>query len=80
MSISNFRSNEALYIIIVRDKDAEQQLKHWAKNANVNVTIESNRMKIYEQRSFSLFCIQWPHNWSAVTIWDCWNRRHVDHG
>jgi len=78
MTITNFRANEALYIVIIREKNAEQLLKQWAKSANVQVTIESNRMKIYEQRSFSLFRVQWAHDWGAVTIWDCWNRRHID--
>jgi hypothetical protein len=77
MTISNFRSNEALYIVIVRDKNAEQLLKQWAKSANVQVSIDSNRMKIFEQRSLSLFQIQWQHDWEQVTIWDCWNRRHL---
>jgi len=77
MSISNFRSNEALYIVAIRDRNAEQQLKNWAKSANVQVTIEDNRMKIFEQRSLSLFQLQWPHDWECVTIWDCWNRKHI---
>ena len=77
MTISNFRSNEALYIVIVRDKNAEQLLKQWAKSANVQVSIDSNRMKIFEQRSLSLFQIQWQHDWEQVTIWDCWNRKHM---
>ena len=77
MTISNFRSNEALYIVIVRDKNAEQLLKQWAKSANVQVSIDSNRMKVFEQRSLSLFQMQWQHDWEQVTIWDCWNRRHL---
>ena len=77
MTITNFRSSEALYIVIVRDKNAEQLLKQWAKSANVQVSIDSNRMKVFEQRGLSLFQIQWQHDWEQVTIWDCWNRRHL---
>lgn len=77
MSTSNYRAAEALYIIIVRDKNAEQLLKQWAKSANVQVSIDANRMKVFEQRSLSLFQIQWPHDWEQVTIWDCWNKRHI---
>ena len=77
MTITNFRSSEALYIVIVRDKNAEQLLKLWAKSANVQVSIDSNRMKVFEQRSLSLFQMQWQHDWEQVTIWDCWNRRHL---
>ena len=77
MTISNFKATEALYIVIVRDKNAEQMLKQWAKSANAQVTIESNRMKIFEQHSLSLFQLQWQHDWEHVAIWDCWNRRHI---
>lgn len=78
MTISNFRATEALYIVIVRDKDAEQRLKAWAKASGSQVTIESNRMKIFEQRSLSLFQMQWAGDWDQVTIWDCWNKRHLE--
>jgi len=78
MTISSFRSSDALYIVIVRDKNAEQLLRQWAKSSNAQVTIESNRMKIYEQNSLYMFRLHWPHNWDSVTIWDCWNRQHID--
>ena len=77
MSISNFRASEALYLVIVRDKDAEQQLKTWAREHRAQVSIENNRMKIFEQRSLSLFQINWPHDWNNVTIWDYWKREHI---
>lgn len=78
MSISNFKASEALYLVIVRDKNAEAQLKAWAKESNAPVTIENNRMKIFEQRSLTLFQVNWPHNWNNVTIWDCWKRQHIN--
>lgn len=78
MTISNFRSSEALYIIIVRARNAEQLLKDWARQANAQVTVEQNRMKLFESRSFSLFRMQWQHSWDDVTIWDCWLKRHVN--
>jgi hypothetical protein len=77
MTISNYRSAEALYVVIVRDRNAEQQLKDWSKGARVSVTIEGNRMKLFDTRALSLFQIDWPYNWEVVTIWDCWNRRHI---
>ena len=77
MTISNFRATEALYIVIVRDKNAEQLLKSWAKSANAHVTIDTNRMKIFEQRSLSVFQMNWAHSWDNVTIWDVWNKRHI---
>ncbi len=78
MTISNFRAAEALYIVIVRDKNAEQQLKSWAKAANAQVSIDANRMRIFEQRSLSLFQMQWTGDWEQVTIWDVWNKRHIE--
>ena len=77
MSVKNFRSNEAMYLIIVRDKNAEQLLKEWARKQNVQATVENNRMKLFEQRGLTLFQMNWSHDWSNVTIWDCWNRRHI---
>ena len=77
MTISNFRASEALYVVIVRDKNAEQLLKDWARSANVQVTIESNRMKIFEQRSLSAFQMSWTHGYENVTVWDAWNKRHI---
>ena len=77
MTISNFRSNEALYLVIIRDRNAEQLLRDWAKSANAPVSVEGNRMKIFEQRSLALFQINWPHDWDNVTIWDYWKREHI---
>lgn len=78
MSISNFRASEALYLVIVRDKNAEALLKAWAKESRAQVTIENNRMKIFEQRSLTLFQMNWRHNWDNVTIWDFWKRSHIN--
>ena len=78
MTISNFKAQEALYIVILRDKSAEQLLKQWAKESNVHATIENNRMKIFEQRGLSMFHLTWAHGWDNVTIWDCWHKRHID--
>ena len=77
MSIKNYRSSEALYLVIVRDKNAEQLLRDWAREQNVQVSVESNRMKLFEQRGLTLFQMNWAHSWNNVTIWDCWNKRHI---
>ena len=77
MSISNFRSNEALYLVIVREKNAEQLLREWARKNNSTATVENNRMRFYDTRSLTLFQLKWPHSWNNVTIWDYWNRRHI---
>ena len=78
MTISNFRATEALYIVIVRDRDAERNLRDWARGANAQVTIENNRMKIFEDRSLNLFTVTWSHDWTNVVIWDAWNKRHIE--
>lgn len=78
MTISSYRASEPLYIVIVRDKNAEQLLKNWAKDANVQVSVDSNRMKIFEQRGLTIFQMQWKHGWENVVIWDAWNKRHID--
>jgi hypothetical protein len=77
MSIKNYRSSEALYLVIVRDKNAEQLLRDWARDQNVQVSVENNRMKLFEQRGLTLFQMNWAHSWGNVTIWDCWNKRHI---
>ena len=77
MTISNFRAAEPLYIIILREKNAEPALRDWARTANVQVTIENNRMKIFEQRSLSIFQMTWAGDWEQITIWDTWNKRHI---
>ena len=78
MTISNFRASEPLYIVIVREKNAEQLLREWARAANAQVSIETNRMKIFENRSLSLFQMHWSHGYANVTVWDAWNKRHID--
>ena len=78
MTISNFRATEALYIVIVRDRDAERLLREWARANNTQVTIESNRMKMFEDRSLNLFAVTWGHDWANVLIWDAWNKRHIE--
>lgn len=77
MTLPNYRSTEPMYIIMVRQNDAETLLKSWAKTNQAQVTIEGNRMKIFDQRSLSMFHMAWNHDWDLVTIWDCWNKRHI---
>lgn len=77
MTISNFRATEPLYLVIIRDRNAEQLLKDWARASNAQVKIEGNRMHLFEQRTFDLFQMNWTGGWTTVTIWDCWNRRHI---
>lgn len=77
MTISNLRSHEPLYIIMVREEQGEKLLRKWARDHQCQVSIEGNRMKIFDNLSFSRFQISWDRSWHNVTIWDCWNKRHV---
>lgn len=78
MTIENYRSHEPLYIVIVREQNAQHLLSAWARKNRAQVTVENNRMKLFENRSLNLFQVSWSHGWENVTIWDCWNKRHLD--
>jgi hypothetical protein len=77
MHISNYRSHEPLYIIMVRLADAERLLRRWSQENQAQVTIENSRMRLFDQRSYQLFVTRWSHGWDEVVIWDCWNKRHI---
>lgn len=78
MTIFNVRATEPLYIIIVREPQAESMLKNWVKEHRVEHThITGNRLLIHHQHAFDRFCVTWAHNWDLVTVWDTWNRRHI---
>ena len=78
MSITNFRAAEPLYIVILRNQQAEQLLKTWIRENKVeHVSVTGNRMMVHHQQAFENFRVTWTHNWDLVTVWDTWNRRHI---
>jgi hypothetical protein len=78
MSITNFRTAEPLYIVILRNQQAETLLKSWIKEHKVeHVSVNGNRMMLHHQGAFDRFMLSWHHNWDMVTVWDVWNRRHI---
>lgn len=77
MSSTNHRALEALYIVFLREKNAEQMLRDWAKEHKVQAAIESNRMKLFDRRGLDLLMLYWAHDWDNVTIWDTWHKRHI---
>jgi hypothetical protein len=78
MSITTYRSLEPVYIIILRNNQAEVLLKSWMRENKVeHVSITGNRMMIHHQQAFDCFTMTWTHDWDLVTIWDTWNRRHI---
>jgi hypothetical protein len=78
MAIFNVRSAEPLYIVILRDAQAESILKSWAKiNRIEHANITGNRMMLHHQQAFDRLLTSWTHSWDNLTVWDTWNRRHI---
>ena len=77
MTLPVYRSQEPLYIVVVRSNDAESRLRDWARDHRAQVQIDGNRMRLYEINHLTTFQISWKGDWSQVQIWDCWNRRHL---
>jgi hypothetical protein len=77
MTISQFRSAEPLYIVVLRSANGNNRLKDWAKKNRQQVSIEGNRMKLFDQNSLICFQMTWTESWQDVSVWDVWNRRHI---
>ena len=78
MSKHNAGTGEPLYIVVLHQPHAEQQLRAWQKaNPTADVTVIGTRMRLFDQRSLGLFQISWRGNWDNVTVWDTWRRCHI---
>ena len=77
MSSPNSRQGEALYIVILRDSQANTLLKNWASKNRQEVHLANNRMSLYSQNSLNLFQVTWSNSWDNITIWDTWHKRHI---
>lgn len=78
MSIPTYRAVEPLYIVMLRNGQAEPMFKNWIRNNQIeHAVVNNNRMMLYHQQAFDRFVVTWSHDWSAVTVWDTWNRRHI---
>ena len=79
MTISNYRAVEPLYIVILRNNNqAESLLRSWIKENQIeHANISGNRMMLHDQRAFEKFRVTWAHNFSSVTVWDTWLKRHI---
>lgn len=78
MSKYNKNESEALYIVVLHESQAEQRLKEWQKrNPTASASINGGRMKLFDQRSLSLFQVSFRGDWNQITIWDTWQRRHI---
>ena len=78
MTLSSYKSNTALYIIALRDEDAKSKLTKWLNlHSSASAKVEEHRLQIYNQNTLNLFVISWTHSIHNLTVWDCWNRRHI---
>jgi hypothetical protein len=78
MSITSFRTAEPLYIVILRNQQAENLLKSWIKEHRVeHANVNGNRLMLHHRAAFDRFILTWNHDWDLVTVWDAWNRRHI---
>ena len=70
---------EPLYIIVVRDNAAENKLKTWAQSSPHNrASVDGNRLRIFDHHTWHRFRVTWIHGFNQLSVWDSWNRRHVD--
>ena len=76
--MSRTPQSEPLYIVYIHDNRAEDQLRQWhSANPTAVVVIAGARMRIYDDRSWSLFRVRWLGSWDSVTVWDTWRRCHI---
>lgn len=70
---------EPMYIVIYRAPQANHDLMVWAhKHAVDHKHIDKNRLYIYTDHMFERFRVTWTRDWSQISVWDCWRRRHID--
>jgi hypothetical protein len=70
---------EPIYTVIYRGSQANSELLTWARANGADAKhIEGNRLHIYNHNMFERFRLTWTRDWRQVTVWDCWNRRHIE--
>jgi hypothetical protein len=78
MSIPTYRAVEPLYIVMLRNNQAEPMFKTWIrKNQIEHASVSGNKMMLHHQQAFDRFLVTWAHEWNMITVWDTWNRRHI---
>lgn len=78
MHLTKHRAVEPLYIVILRNQQAESMLRNWVKENHVDhANVSGNKMMIHHQNAFDSFLMTWNHDWQTVVVWDTWNRRHI---
>ena len=79
MSLTNSRTVEPLYIVILRNTNqAEQLLKTWIRDHRIeHAQVNGNRMMLHDTQAFERFRITWTHSFASISIWDNWRRQHI---
>ena len=78
MTTSNYRSDQPLFTVIVRDANARGLLTQWTQTSRaIAARVEDNRMHIFDHNTLSMFMVTWAHSWDQVLIWDPWSKRHI---
>jgi hypothetical protein len=77
MTLSTYRSHEPLYTVTVRHTDGEKWLRQFVRECQIQASVDKNRMHIFENHGLTKFQMKWKYSWQNVTVWDCWNRRHI---
>jgi len=79
MTIANYRSDQPLFTVIVRDPNARSKLLSWSQTSrSIAARVEDNRMHIFDHNTLSMFIVTWSHDWNSVVIWDPWSKRHIN--
>lgn len=78
MNTSPFKNSEAVYVVILREPTARDQLTRWSNSSkSIQARVEDNRMYLYDHNSLGLFQVTWPGSWDNLVIWDPWTKRHI---
>lgn len=81
MQHNSYSGLEPLFIVIFRDNQATTLLREWARKNGIDQKhVDENRLRLYNQQAWDKFRTTWSRSWDRVTVWDCWNRRHIEIG
>lgn len=79
MTVSTIKHSEPLFVVVLRDNQANALLKAWVSQNRVpHAQVHEHRMQLYDHHALSMFMMTWTGSWSNILIWDAWNKRHID--
>lgn len=79
MTTNYTKTNEPLFVVILRGARANELLRAWTTaNATTHAQLQENRLHLFDHHGLSTFMVTWQSPWDNVVIWDCWNKRHID--